>query len=103
MRPILLDDLALAARAVRLLAPPARHAQVLRWLDEAHWADRYRKRLRRVHPVWGNGSLAGRVLREPMAPRFWPGDAEVVALGTVIAAVCEWRQRGFSPAQASPM
>ena len=103
MRPILLDDLALAARAVRWLAPPVRHAQLLRWLDQAHWADLYRKRLRKVHPAWGNGSLAGRVLREPLAPRIWPNDAEIAALGTVIAAVREWRQRGFNPTQASPM
>lgn len=98
MRPILIDDLLIAARAVAALAAPERPARLAQWLCEAHWADLYRKRLARVHPLWGNGSLMARALREAGARGLRPDRAEIDTLAEVIAAVRDWRARGLCSA-----
>ncbi|MGD9917900.1 MAG: hypothetical protein AB7U46_07760 [Paenirhodobacter sp.] len=103
MRAISHGDLILAARAVRGL-PVARRPELLaRMLEEAHVADRYRKRLGRAHPRWGNGSLMARAMAEPLAPEGWPDAEALEALAQVIAAVRLWRARGFSAPRPSPM
>ncbi|WP_444465082.1 DUF7742 family protein [Rhodobacter capsulatus] len=98
MRPILIDDLLIAARAVAVLSAPERPARLAQWLREAHWADLYRKRLARVHPLWGNGSLMARALREPGPRGLRPDRAEIDLLAEVIAAVRDWRARGLCSA-----
>lgn len=61
MRPVLVGDVfSLAARLAQF--PQAdRHDHCLRLLQETEAADKYRKKLGRIHPLWGNGSLMGRV------------------------------------------
>ncbi|TKD22320.1 hypothetical protein FBT96_06985 [Rhodobacter capsulatus] len=98
MRPILIDDLLIAARALTVVAAPERPARLAQWLREAHWADLYRKRLARAHPRWGNGSLMARALREPARRGLRPDRAEIDDLAEVIAAVRLWRARGLSSA-----
>ncbi|ETD85634.1 DUF7742 family protein [Rhodobacter capsulatus] len=98
MRPILIDDLLIAARAVAALSGPERPARLAQWLREAHWADLYRKRLARAHPLWGNGSLMGRALREAGGRGVRPDRAEIDDLAEVIAAVRIWRARGLCSA-----
>lgn len=93
MRPVLHGDLLIAARAVRGVEVSERAGRLAQWLREAHWADRYRKRLGRVHPEWGNGSLLARALHEPLAVMAWPDSEELTALAEVIAAVLDWRAR----------
>lgn len=57
MRRVGLMDLHYAARAVQIAQPQRREAAFvdLRW--RAHVADKYVKRLRKLHPTWGDGSL----------------------------------------------
>ena len=57
MREVYISDLTVAARA--LLAVPPCHRTLLchDMLNEADWADKYAKRLKKPHPIWGNGTL----------------------------------------------
>lgn len=50
-------DLHYAARAVQVLELCEREASVLDMLWRAHVADKYVKRLKKLHPFWGDGSL----------------------------------------------
>ena len=93
MRPVLHTDLLMAARAARCVPVASRSERLAQWLREAHWADRYRKRLGRAHPHWGNGSLLARAMTEPLEQPSWPESEELVALAEVIAAVLGWRGR----------
>ncbi|WP_444455639.1 DUF7742 family protein [Rhodobacter capsulatus] len=102
MRPILIDDLLIAARAVAAVAASERPARLAQWLREAHWADLYRKRLARSHPRWGNGSLMARALREPALRGQRPDRAEIDHLAEVIAAVKCWRARGLCTGNQLP-
>lgn len=57
MRGVLLTDLDAAARAILAVAPDRRAETVRAMLDAADTADRYRRRLGRILPGHGNGSL----------------------------------------------
>jgi len=59
MRALHLSDLHVAACALRGLAPDQQAAQMQEALERADIADRYRKRLRRAHPLYGSGTLSG--------------------------------------------
>ena len=93
MRPILQGDLIMAARAVLLLAPSARFGAMRRMLEEAHCADRIRKRLGRSHPLWGNGALIDRAMRVPLYRGSLFGPEYLQALALVLAVIAEWRAR----------
>lgn len=55
-------DLYHAARAVQAVPREYREAACLDLLWRAHVADKYLKRLRKVHPLWGDGSLRAAAL-----------------------------------------
>lgn len=101
MRPILPGDLDLLARHLAQLTPGQRGARVRALLDAADLADRYRKRLGRVHPQLGDGSLMAAILAggAPAARTLRCDGAYCRALGTALAALDEWRrsrrQTGF--------
>jgi hypothetical protein len=67
-------------------------------LNRAHAADCYRKRTGRMHPHWGNGTLAAaarmvdREARLPAEP-FLSDSRFFAALGAVIDGVLIWRAR----------
>ncbi|PTV97132.1 serine O-acetyltransferase [Rhodobacter aestuarii] len=103
MRAILIDDLMAAARAVVLVAPARQSETLACWLEQAHAADLYRKRLGKLHPAWGNGALGGRARCEPLYhPRYYDG-WRLEALGMVLAAIQVWRRRGFNLPRPSPI
>ena len=57
MRPLCISDLMVTARAL-ISAPLGRRWPLARILvQQADAADRYRKKFRRNHPDWGNGTL----------------------------------------------
>jgi hypothetical protein len=60
MRRVLHGDLVAMARHLLTLPPDQRPAACARALDQADAADRFRKRLGRAHPRWGNGTLMAR-------------------------------------------
>lgn len=97
MRRVLIGDMIVAAQALRDV-PAHRHRLVFgQMLARAHAADKWRKRLGRIHPCWGNGSLMALAL--PLA-RGKPGEdcppagdaAFLSALRTVVE-VLEARQK----------
>lgn len=67
MRPLLLSDVTAAARALLAVPEVGRHALCARLLREADWADRYARRLGKVHPLWGNGTLKAAAFRRVLA------------------------------------
>lgn len=67
MRAVLHTDLVAAARALLAVPPQARVALCRQLLGKADWADRFVRRLGRVHPEWGNGTLADAARRAGLA------------------------------------
>lgn len=63
MRQIGLSDLHHAARAVQQVEKTDQAAFCARLLWRAHVADKYVKRLKRLHPDWGDGSLRAAAMR----------------------------------------
>lgn len=91
MRLCMTDDLLAGARALSCLPEAAREALAERLLTEAHAAHHYAKRLRRPHPVWGNGSLMARALAElPPNPATGPCFS---AVSTMARAIFRFRER----------
>lgn len=95
MRTITHGDVTTAARAVRGLPVAAQRRMVLRFLDRAHAADLFRKRIGRAHPFWGNGSLMGAVLSDvrAMPEPFLSDTSYLEALALVIDMVLDRRRR----------
>ncbi|MFC2967851.1 DUF7742 family protein [Acidimangrovimonas pyrenivorans] len=94
MRQVLPGDLVAAALVLRALPEAERDGALRRLLEEADLADRYRKRLGRPHPDYGNGSLMAAALRHrPGGEPFLSDPAYLDALGRVIAALRARRAR----------
>ncbi|WP_425101189.1 hypothetical protein [Tropicibacter sp. S64] len=62
MRPVLHGDVSAAARVLLMVPACAREALARRLVTQAEAADRYRKRLGKAHPFWGNGTLMAAAL-----------------------------------------
>lgn len=58
MRRFILSDLLRVGQAVYTLEDTQRHREIRAVFDRAHVADKYRKKLGRNHPRYGNGSLS---------------------------------------------
>lgn len=58
---------------------------------KAHCADLYRKRLGKVHPSWGNGTLAVAFGGRPGLVSLPNGVCDLDAMAEVIHAVWSWR------------
>ena len=58
MRPVHLTDLDIATRVLLAIGEADRMTAACRIVATARIADRYRNRLRRRHPDWGDGTLA---------------------------------------------
>ncbi|MEM9968324.1 MAG: hypothetical protein AAF755_09510 [Pseudomonadota bacterium] len=58
MRPVLYSDVSAAARVLTALPEPARRKTCVQMIEQADIADRYVRRMARLHPMWGNGTLA---------------------------------------------
>lgn len=64
MRHIGIADLYHAARAVQAVPPSKRERFCRELLWRAHVADKYVKRLGKLHPEWGDGSLRAAALAQ---------------------------------------
>lgn len=69
MRPVLAGDVFALAQLLRTKRVSNRSGFCRQILSEADHADKYRKRLGRLHGDWGNGSLMGRALTEKKVDR----------------------------------
>ncbi len=65
MRQVGLSDLHHAARALQTVPPPNREQCARQLIWRAHVADKMVKRLCRLHPAWGDGSLRAAALQHP--------------------------------------
>lgn len=70
MRPVLINDLVTAARALLNAEPIERSALAKDLMQRADWGDRYTRRLGKSHPEYGDGTLssAARELRLAVEP-----------------------------------
>lgn len=66
MRPVLPGDINAAARALLPVPPATRKELAMRLVKEASAADCYRKRFRKAHALWGNGTLMAAALMRPL-------------------------------------
>ena len=95
MRPLHGADLFDAMRAVLAVPAEARATRAAQVTRAARLADRYRKRLGRAHPRFGNGSLSDAARAFGLAkgpPRL--GGKELAALLLVIEALVSQRWEG---------
>lgn len=79
MRAVCSDDLSVAVRALLAVAAQTRPWLARRMVQEAHWADKYRKRFGRRHLLWGDGSLRRAAARRVLAPERPLSDRDVGA------------------------
>jgi len=93
MRMVLAGDVFALAHWLVGMPPPEQRSACDQMLQEAEWADKYRKRHGRCHPSWGNGSLMGRLGQEVVPkgfPKFSdPEFCETVVL--VLTCLQRWR------------
>lgn len=69
MRPIYPSDLDAVTRALLACDPAHRQGLALRIVAQAEIADRYRKRLDKLHPEFGAGTLSSAAQAYPRRPR----------------------------------
>jgi hypothetical protein len=69
MRAVKLADIEAAARAAMCCRPAARSTLVARLMMQADMADKYRKHLRKPHPLFGTGTLMSAAGKHPQVAR----------------------------------
>ncbi|MAM25539.1 MAG: hypothetical protein CML55_09215 [Rhodobacteraceae bacterium] len=89
MRAVFYSDLIAAARALGGSPPGDRLHLCHRMLREADWADRYARRLGKVHPRWGNGTLGAAAGQYPQARAAAVNEADHLACLLVILRALE--------------
>jgi hypothetical protein len=67
MLPVLHGDVVTAARVLLAAPRPERGRMLARMLEEADWADAFRRRTGRIHRLWGDGSLRAAAAARPRA------------------------------------
>lgn len=95
MRPVLAGDVFALAHALLPLTGRMRQTTCIRMLQEADWADKYRKRYGGLHPVWGNGSLMGRVGAQSCTITACPAFQSTefcASLASVLVTLEHWRR-----------
>ncbi len=93
MRPVLHGDVVAAARALYPLEARTRATALESLFQRAAWADAFRKRTGRVHPVWGDGSLMAVALGHDMPPEPPLSDSAYCdCLAQVFEGLVTWRR-----------
>lgn len=90
MRRIVLGEILVVAQHLMSVPRLARGEVISHWVEQAHCADKYRKKMGKEHVLWGNGSLIDRVDPRPVSkPSTFSDLGFLVALGAVLEAVVE--------------
>ena len=93
MRPVLHSDVVAAARALYPLETDARATALNSHFRRAAWADAFRKRTGRMHPVWGDGSLMAVALGQDTPPEPPLSDSVFCdCLAQVFEGLVAWRR-----------
>tara|TARA_R110002096_G_scaffold144906_1_gene302240 strand:+ start:79 stop:378 length:300 start_codon:yes stop_codon:yes gene_type:complete len=90
MRAVHLSDLNMATRTLLAVPDKGRRKLVQLLIQNAHLADKYRKKTGRTHPQYGDGSLCAVCL--PMARAAMPDRCDpryLACLGIVIEGLLE--------------
>lgn len=85
MRPVLMGDVTVAARALLGVRAGARAPLARRLIAEAQLADRHRAHTGRAHPLHGNGSLMAAATARHLPPE--PPLADAAYLHCLIAVI----------------
>ena len=93
MRALAHVDISVAARALLCLPEAARENAIIRMVDEAEAADRYRKRLDRAHPLWGNGTLEAAARNRPLAAPKSLSDSDYLSCLAIVLDALLARRR----------
>ncbi len=94
MRLLGAADLFAAARALLAAPEPLRAGLMARMIHEAEAADRYRRRIGRVHPLWGNGTLEAAARGHAPGPsRALHDNDHLACLALVLEALVAHRAR----------
>ena len=67
MRPVLINDLTSAARALLFVQPAGRERLAAQLLQNADAGDRYTRRFGRIHADFGDGTLSAAARKRPLA------------------------------------
>lgn len=102
MRRILPGDLLAAARLLLAVPSDARAVEARRLIVETHAAHKIAKRLRRMHPRWGDGSLMSRAGLDPMPPDM-SEPALIEALSVFLVQLLRWRREQAGRQAAWPV
>lgn len=90
MRPLLLSDVSVAARVLLPVPEAAREDLCRALLRQAEFADRYTRRLKKPHPVWGNGTLLAAASGHRTGAERGLDDAEYrMCFQIVLRCICE--------------
>jgi len=93
MRPVLHGDVVAAARALYQVEAGVRADALEDLFQRAAWADDFRKRTGRVHPVWGDGSLMAVALGRDTPPEPLSSDSAYCdCLAMVFEGLVAWRR-----------
>ncbi len=76
LRPVLPGDISCAARALLMVPEGARQRFLGTLMEGAACAAAHMRAVRRVHPVWGNGTLMAAARRFPLADEPDYGDPD---------------------------
>lgn len=96
MRPVLLNDLTVAARALLKVPARARSELCAQMIKEAEFADRFTRRLNKQHPQWGNGTLLFAASQRALGAERACNDAEYNScLLMVLQAISNRHNNGF--------
>lgn len=102
MRRVLHGDVTSLARVLLRVPPGRRAALCARVLQEADWADRHVRRLGRVHPLWGDGTLMSAARKRALADEPELSDpAYCSCLELVFATLARWRAEAPSGGQGA--
>lgn len=93
MRPVLPGDISAAARALLPVPPAQRRELAARLLREAHAADCYRKRFKKAHAMWGNGTLMAAALKRPTGREPRLDDQEYLECQSIVFNALQVRNK----------
>ena len=89
MRPVQMADLDAAMRLLLKVPSARRRLDMADLCARADIADRYRKRLRRLHPDFGDGTLMAAAMGQGLAPRPAAVTAEALSCLHIVLAVLQ--------------
>lgn len=96
MRAVLMSDVIALARVLKGVEPEARAELCRKVMWEADVSARYTRRLGKVHPKWGDGTLAGAAASHPQTGVGCLDDADTALCFETVLKQLRVRPRAFA-------